>query len=53
MAAQNAGLVIDQGLVAEIERNGFPRQYLVASLNSDDLNYATAYYYLLGTVKEY
>jgi hypothetical protein len=34
-------------------QGGYPRYFTIASLNNDDLNYATAYYYLLGTPKEY
>lgn len=47
-------LVIDQEIVGEIERNGgYPGNYTITCLNNDDLNYATAFYYLLGTLKEY
>lgn len=52
-ASHNANLVIQQPLIAEIERNGFPQQYTCGSLSNDELNYATAYYYLLCTEKEY
>lgn len=52
--AATANLVINQEITEEIERTGgFPKAYTIASLNNDDLNYATAYYYLLCTVKEY
>jgi hypothetical protein len=41
-------------VAGDIERKGgFPRAYIIASLNNDELNYATAYYYLLCTPKEY
>ena len=46
-------LVIDQKFIAEIERSGFPKPYVVQCLNSDELNYATAFYFLLTTQKEY
>jgi len=53
MPSHNAFMVIDHSILAEIERNGFPKQYTTTSLEKDELNYATAYYFLLGTPKEY
>lgn len=50
----NAQVVIEQGVIGEMERNGgYPKQYVIMSLQNDELNYATAYYYLLCTEKEY
>ncbi len=46
-------LVIDDNIIAEIEKSGFPRHYIVLSLNNDELNYATAFYQLLMTQKEF
>lgn len=46
-------LVLNDKLVQEVEKSGFPKQYILNSLNNDELNYATSYYYLLGTEKEY
>lgn len=47
-------LVIDEGIVNEIEKHGFPKQFIVNSLNNDELNYVTAYYHLLSSGgKEY
>jgi len=45
--------VLEDRLINEIERHGFPRSYIVNSLNNDELNYVTTCYYLLTTVKEY
>ena len=51
---QIANVVIDPSLINEIERSGgFPATYTTNSLNSDELNYATAFYYLLCIAKEY
>jgi hypothetical protein len=45
---------IDQSVLGDIEKTGgFPKGYVVNSLQNDELNYATAYYYLLCTPKEY
>lgn len=49
----NLNLVIDQSVIADIEKSGYPKAYITTSLQSDDLNYVTAFYYLLCTVKEY
>ena len=46
-------MVIDEASVREIERNGYPKSYIMASLNNDDLNHVTTYYYILQTQKEY
>ena len=40
-------LIIDESLVTSIERAGYPKPYILASLNSDDLNHTTTFYYLL------
>ena len=40
-------MVIDEASVEEIERNGYPKPYIMASLNNDDLNHVTTFYYLL------
>jgi hypothetical protein len=53
-APVNANMVIDQNVLSEIEKNGgFPRHHVIGSLQNDELNYATAYYYLLCTLKEF
>ena len=49
----NLNLVIDQSVITDIEKSGYPKPYITTSLQSDDLNYVTAFYYLLCTVKEY
>ena len=46
-------LVLNEQLINEVEKCGFPKQYIVNSLNNDELNYATTFYFLLGVVKEY
>lgn len=47
-------LVIEESKVREIEAaGGFPAAYTRNSLISEELNYATAYYYLLCTAREY
>lgn len=46
-------LVIDDKIIGEIEKTGFPKNYIVNSLNNDELNYATTFYQLLTTQKEY
>lgn len=46
-------LVVDDKIISDIERHGFPKAYIVNSLNNDELNYVTTYYYLLTTQKEY
>ena len=51
--ATNITTVIDDRLIAEVERYGFPKIYIVQSLNNDDLNYASTFYHLLTTQKEY
>lgn len=50
---QTQTLLIDEHIVQEVEKGGYPRSYIVKSLNSDELNYATSFYYLLTTDKEY
>ena len=46
-------LIIDEALVSFIERSGYPKPYIMASLNNDDLNHITTFYYLLQIDKEY
>ena len=46
-------LVLNEVLIQEVEKGGFPKPYLIHSLNNDELNYATTYYYLLTTTKEF
>jgi hypothetical protein len=46
-------LVIDERLVNDIEKCGFPKSYIVNCLNNDELNYVTTMYYLLAIEKEY
>ena len=46
-------LIIDELLVNTIEKTGYPKPYILASLNNDDLNHTTTFYYLLQTHKEY
>ena len=40
-------LVLDERIIGLIEQFGFPREYIVKSLNHNELNYATTSYYLL------
>ena len=40
-------LVLEEGLIGQIEQFGYPREYIVKSLNHNELNYATTSYYLL------
>jgi len=40
-------MVIDEAMVSEIERCGYPKPFILSSLNSDDLNHVTTFYYLL------
>jgi hypothetical protein len=37
-------LVINEQALAQVESCGFPKSYIVNSLNNDELNYATTYY---------
>lgn len=46
-------LVLNEKLVNEVEKCGFPKSYICNSLNNDDMNYATTFYYLLEIQKEY
>ena len=46
-------LIIDDQLVNVIEKAGYPKPYIMASLNNDDLNHSTTFYYLLQAWKEY
>lgn len=46
-------LVLDEQVIGQIARAGFPRKHVVESLNNDQLNYATTFYHLLRTIKEY
>ncbi len=46
-------LMVNERFIEEIENDGFPRNYIIQSLNNDELNYATTYYYLLDTGKEF
>lgn len=46
-------LVIDDKILQEIEVAGFPKNYIINSLNNDELNYVTTFYYLMITQKEY
>lgn len=50
---QQHTLVINDLLLAQIENAGYPKGWLVNCLNNDELNYATAFYYLLCTDKEF
>ena len=45
--------MVDERIVADVEAAGFPKQFIVSSLNNDELNYVTTFYYLLATQKEY
>ena len=47
LLVQRSTLVIDEASVTEIERSGYPKSYIMASLNNDDLNHVTTFYYLL------
>ena len=40
-------MVIDEASVIEIEKCGYPKSYIMSSLNNDDLNHVTTFYYLL------
>lgn len=46
-------IVIDEKIIDEIEKTGFPRSFIIQSLNNDELNYATTFYHLLSIQKEY
>lgn len=46
-------LIINERYLSEVEKAGYPRTFLVRSLNNDELNYATSFYYLLNTQKEF
>ena len=51
--SQSQTLVLQDNLIVEVEKSGFPKPYVVNSLNSDELNYATTFYFLLTTNKEF
>jgi len=40
-------LIIDENIVKLVEELGYKREYIMKSLNSNELNYSTASYYLL------
>jgi hypothetical protein len=40
-------LIIDESIVAAIEKFGYPKDYIVKSLNMNELNYSSTSYYLL------
>lgn len=44
---------MDEIILTQVEKAGFPKAFIIASLNNDDLNHVTTYYYLLKTHKEY
>jgi len=44
---------MDERNLQQIEKSNFPKAYTVASLNNDELNHVTTFYYLLNTAKEY
>jgi len=44
---QRLTMVIDEASVTEIEKCGYPKPYIMSSLNSDDMNHVTTFYYLL------
>lgn len=46
-------MIMDEHFLEQIERSNYPKAYTVASLNNDELNYVTTFYYLLKTPKEY
>jgi hypothetical protein len=41
--------ILDYDMVQKVERFGYPSDYIVESLNSNEVNYCTATYYLLCT----
>jgi len=43
---QTKTLVLDEEALAEVEKAGYPRQYIKNCLNVDELNYATTFYHL-------
>ena len=49
----NLSLVIDAAILNDVEKCSFSRKYITESLKNDELNYATAFYYLLTIKKEY
>jgi len=53
LSGQGATLMLDEKIVADVERSGYPKQYIIQSLNNDELNHATTYYYLVTTEVEY
>jgi hypothetical protein len=53
-AAKNSQtLIVDEVLISQIEKSGFTKPYIIASLNNDDMNHVTTFYYLLKADIEY
>ena len=44
-------LIIDEGVVSAVEAWGYPRDFVVRSLDNNELNYATTGYYLIENRK--
>ena len=40
-------MVICEASVSAIEKCGYPKPYIMSSLNNDELNHVTTFYYLL------
>ena len=40
--------MIDDKIMTQIESYGFPKEYIIKSLNNGELNYATTSYYMLA-----
>jgi hypothetical protein len=46
-------LLIEDALISLIEKCHYPRPYIMKSLNNEELNHVTTFYYLLQTPKEF
>jgi hypothetical protein len=40
-------MVVDEEAIQSIEKAGYPRHFIIKSLNGQDLNHCTAFYYLI------
>ena len=42
--------MIDDKITTQIEQYGFPKEFIIKSLNNGELNYATTSYYMLANL---
>ena len=54
-ATLNGGITlkIEENYVSEVMKVGYPRAFVYSSLNNDELNHASMFYYLLTISREF